>query len=119
LQQYSLSTSRPLGTRFSAAAQYAGTYGRTMAGGTLNSQWLRLLSLGYNVGPDSNIALELRSVNGLVNGLTTVPGVNIAFSYHSKFSNGNQLYLSFGTPAATQTLNRFIVKYVFHAGPQT
>ena len=119
LHQYTFSASRPFGTRFSLAAQYAGTYGRTISDGTLNSQWLRLASLGYNLGSDSNIALELRSINGLVGGLTTVPGVNLALSYHSRFSNGNQLYLSFGTPAATQTLNRFIVKYVFHAGPQS
>ncbi len=119
LHQYSISASRPLGTRFSVAGQYAGTYGRTISDGTLNSQWLRLVSVGYNLGSDSNVALELRSINGLVNGLTTVPGLNLAVSYHSRFSNGSQLYLSFGTPAATQTLNRFIVKYVVHAGPQT
>jgi Domain of unknown function (DUF5916) len=118
LHQYSLSASRPLGTRFSVAGQYAGTYGRTIADGALNSQWLRLVSLGYNVGADSNVALEMRSINGLVDGLTTVPGLNLALSYHSRFFNGNQLYVAFGTPAATQTLNRFIVKYVFHAGPQ-
>ncbi len=118
LHQYSLSASRPFGSRFSAAAQYAGTYGRTIADGTLNSQWLRLISLGYNLGPDSNVALALRSINGLVNGLTTVPGVNLAVSYHRKFVNGNELYLTYGTPAATQTLNRFIVKYVIRAGIQ-
>jgi hypothetical protein len=118
LHQYSLSASRPLGTRFSIAGQYAATYGRTISDGTLNSQSLRLISLGYNLGADSNIALELRSVNGLVNGLTTVPGVNFAASYHSKFASGNELYVTFGTPAATQTLNRFIVKYVLHAGTQ-
>ncbi len=118
LDQYSLTASRPLGTRFSIAAQYAGTYGRTISSGTLNSQWLRLISLGYNVGPDSSIALELRSINGLVNGLTTVPGVNLAASYHRRYATGNELYVAFGTPAATQTLNRFILKYVIHAGPQ-
>ena len=118
LHQYSLSASRPFGTRLSAAAQYAGTYGRTISDGALNSQWLRLISLGYNLGPDSNVALALRSINGLVNGLTTVPGVNLAVSYHRKFTSGNELYLTFGTPAATQTLDRFIVKYVIHAGIQ-
>lgn len=118
LQQYSLSASRQIGSKFSVAAQFAGTYGRTISGGTLNSQWLRLVSLGENLGPDSNIALELRSVSGFVNGLTTVPGVNLAVSYHSKFANENELYLTFGTPAATQTLNRFIVKYIVHAGTQ-
>lgn len=119
IHQYSLSASRTLGTRLSVAAQYAGTYGRAIAGGALTSQWLRLISLGYNLGPDSNIALELRSIDGAVNGVTTVPGVNVALSYHSRFPNGDQLYFAFGTPAATQTLNRLIVKYVFHAGPQT
>jgi hypothetical protein len=71
------------------------------------------------LGPDSNVALEVRSVSGTVNGLTTVPGVNLAVSYHSRFASGNEFYMAFGTPAARQTLNRFIVKYVFHAGPQT
>ncbi|MBV8147463.1 MAG: hypothetical protein JO092_00060 [Candidatus Eremiobacteraeota bacterium] len=118
LHQYSLSTSRPIGTRFSAAAQYAGTYGRTIASGALNSQWLRLLSLGYNLGPDSNVALEVRSTSGIVGGLTTVPGFNIAASYHRRFASGDELYFAFGTPAATQTLNRLILKYVFHAGTQ-
>lgn len=119
LHQYSVSTSRPLGTRLSVAAQYAVTNGRTISDGTLNSQSLQLISLGETLGPDSNIALELRSITGsLVDGLTTVPGVNLALSYHAKFSSGNELYLAFGTPAATQTLNRFIFKYVVHSGTQ-
>jgi hypothetical protein len=119
LQQYSLSATRQLGRRFSIAAQFGGTEGRSISGGTRSSQWLRLISLGDNLGPDSNVALEVRSVSGTVNGLTTVPGVNLAVSYHSRFASGNEFYMAFGTPAATQTLNRFIVKYVFHAGPQT
>jgi hypothetical protein len=118
LQQYSLSGSRPLGTRMSIAAQYAGTYGRTISDGELNSQWLRLVSLGENLGPDSNIALLFQSVTGTVNGLTTVPGVNLAVSYHDRFPSGNELYVAYGTPAATQTLNRFIVKYILHEGIQ-
>jgi hypothetical protein len=118
LQQYSLSSSRPLSSRFSVAAEFAGTYGRTISDGMLDSQWLRLISLGENLGRDSNIALELRSINGTVNGLTTVPGVNLAVSFHNKFAGGNELYLAYGTPAATQTLNRFIVKYILHEGIQ-
>jgi Domain of unknown function (DUF5916) len=118
LQQYSISASRPLGSRFSIATQFAGTYGRTISGGALNSQWLRLISLGENLGPDSNVALELRSITGNVNGLTTVPGLNLAVSYHSRFTSGNELYVAYGSPAATQTLHRFIVKYVFHEGIQ-
>lgn len=118
LQQYLLSASRPLGTRLSIAAQYAGTYGRTLSDGALNSQWLRLVSIGDNLGADSNVALQLQSVTGAVNGLTTVPGVNLAVSYHEKFVSGDELYVAYGTPAATQTLNRFIVKYILHEGIQ-
>jgi hypothetical protein len=118
LQQYSISASRPLGSRFSIATQIAGTYGRTISDGVLNSQWLRLISFGENLGPESNVALELRSVTGSVNGLTTVPGVNLAVSYHEKFVSGNELYVAYGTPAGTQTFNRFIVKYILHEGIQ-
>ena len=118
LQQYSISASRPLGSRFSIATQFAGTYGRTISDGVLNSQWLRLISFGDNLGPESNVALELRSVTGSVNGLTTVPGVNLAVSFHEKFVSGNELYVAYGTPAATQTLNRFIIKYILHEGIQ-
>lgn len=118
LQQYSISGSRPFGSRFSIATQLAGTYGRTISSGALSSQWLRLISLGDNLGPESNVALELRSITGSVNGLTTVPGVNLAVSYHDRFRSGNELYVAYGTPAATQTLNRFIVKYIVHAGIQ-
>jgi hypothetical protein len=118
LQQYSISASRPLGSRFSIATQFAGTYGRTISDGVLNSQWLRLISFGENLGPESNVALELRSVTGSVNGLTTVPGVNLAVSYHEKFVSGNELYVAYGTPAGTQTFNRFIVKYILHEGIQ-
>jgi len=118
LQQYSLSATRQLGSRFSIAAQVSRTNGRAISDGTRSSQWLRLISLGDNLGSDSNVALELRSVTGAVNGLTTVPGVNVAVSYHSRFASGNEFYIAFGTPAATQTLNRFIVKYILHAGTQ-
>jgi hypothetical protein len=119
LHQYSLTTARQLGTHVSLSAEYAGTYGRTLSDGQLNSQWLRQLSVGESLGTDSNVSLELRSINGNVDGLTTVPGLNLAASYHRKFSNGNELYVAYGTPAATQTIDRFIVKYILHLGPQT
>ena len=93
-------------------------YGRSISDGVLNSQWLRLISPGDNLGPESNVALELRSVTGSVNGLTTVPGVNLAVSYHDRFAGGDELYVAYGTPAATQSLNRFIVKFILQEGIQ-
>ncbi|MGA7355740.1 MAG: hypothetical protein WBW76_09960 [Candidatus Cybelea sp.] len=46
--------------------------------------------------------------------MTTVPGTNLAVSYDEKFAGGNELHVAYGTPAATQTLDRFIVKYILH-----
>ena len=119
LHQYTLSTARQLGTHLSLSAEYAGTYGRTLSDGQLNSQWLRLISVGESLGTDSNVSFELRSINGYVDGLTTVPGVNLAASYHRKFPSGSELYVAYGTPAATQTVDRFIVKYILHLGAQS
>jgi hypothetical protein len=65
------------------------------------------------------VSLELRSTNGFVDGLTTVPGMNLSASYHRKFPSGNELYVAYGTPAATQTIDRFIVKYILHLGAQS
>ena len=72
------------------------------------------MSLGDNLGPESNVALELRSITANVDGLTTVPAVNLAVSYHDRFASGNELYIAYGTPGATQKLDRLIVKYILH-----
>ena len=37
-------------------------------------------------------------------------------AYHQRFAAGNELYVNFGSPAAGATLNRLIVKFIFHAG---
>ena len=44
------------------------------------------------------------------------PGSNLAVSFHDLLRNGNTLYVSYGKPAAPQTLNRLIVKYIFSYG---
>jgi hypothetical protein len=103
--------------RRAPSSRHVGRLSITISDGELNSQWLRLVSLGENLGQDSNVAIELRSITGSVNALT-VPGVNFAVSYHSRFVSGDELYVAHGTPAATQTLNRFIVKYGLHEGIQ-
>ena|GEM_PF-6281169 len=38
------------------------------------------------------------------------------FLYETRLKNQDLLYVEYGTSAAPQTLHRFIVKYVFHAG---
>jgi len=114
LHQFTFTTSRPLAGRFSLALEYDGTWERDRATGALASQFLRRISLGESIGRDTSVALALRSVNG--EGGFALPGVNLAASFHRHFPNGDELYLDYGTPAATSTLNRFIVKYVLHVG---
>ncbi len=111
---FTIVTSRPLGRRMSLGLEYDGTYERAFATGVLDSQWLRRVSLGYNISSESSLTLELRDINGR-GGFATQIGNNLAVAYHQRFPRGN-LYVNFGSPAAGATLNRLIVKYVFHVG---
>ncbi|HEY6327647.1 MAG TPA: hypothetical protein VIW73_14165 [Candidatus Cybelea sp.] len=111
---FTLATSRPLG-RFSVGLDYDGTFERSFESGVLDSQFLRRISLGRSIGAESNVSLSLVSINGR-GGFATQTGTNVAFGYHQRFPTGNELFVSYGTPAAYTTLDRFIVKYVLHLG---
>ncbi|MBV9719446.1 MAG: hypothetical protein JOZ77_09000 [Candidatus Eremiobacteraeota bacterium] len=115
---FSIVTSRPLIRNLTLGLEYDGTYERAFSNGTLDSQWLRRISLGYNIGSESTVSFELRDINGY-GGFATQIGNNLAVGYHQRFLSGNELYVNFGSPAAGATLNRLIVKYVFHAGADT
>ena len=115
LHQYTLSHSRPLGRTLSLGLEYDGTYERDRSSGVLESQWLRRVSLGVNLGPDSNMTFSLRSING-IGGFSPRQGTNIAAAFHKRFRGGDELFVNFGTPAEYTTLDRLIVKYVFHLG---
>jgi hypothetical protein len=112
---FSIVTSRPLTRRLSLGLEYDGTYERSLTNGTLDSQWLRRVSLGYNISSDSSFSLELRDINGY-GGFATQIGNNLALAYHQRFAAGNELYVNYGSPAAGATLNRLIVKFVLHEG---
>jgi hypothetical protein len=112
---FTIVTSRPLGHGFSLGLEYDGTYERAFANGELDSQWLRRVSLGYNISRDSTLSIELRDINGY-GGFATQIGNNLAVGFHQRFASGNELYVNFGSPAAGATLNRLIVKFIFHAG---
>ncbi|MDE2573142.1 MAG: hypothetical protein KGM44_11580 [bacterium] len=116
LQQFTSSTSRPLGRRASISFEYDGTLERFTAGGR-DGQWLRRVSLAESLGPEENLSLGLRSVSG--SGGFARPGVNLSVGYHRRFANGGELYVDYGTPAAVATLNRLIVKYVLNFGGGT
>lgn len=112
---FTLSTSRQLTRRLSLGLEYDGTYERAFSDGVLDSQWLRRISLGYNISSESALTFELRDINGY-GGFATQIGNNLAVAFHQRFSSGNELYVNFGSPAAGATLNRLIVKFVLHAG---
>lgn len=114
LHQYSSSLSRQLGRRLSFSINYGGTY--ASSNGTLSSQCLRRFSVSDALSSDSNVSLEYRVVSGNIPFETQSPGSNLAVSFHELLRNGNTLYVSYGTPAAAQTLNRLIVKYIFNYG---
>ena len=113
LQQFNLSTTTPLGSRFNVSAVYAGTHERSEQVG-VNGQILRSLTLGTSLSPDANLSLSLRSING-TGGFAT-PGVNFAGGFHWRFHNGSELYMNYGSPAAPHTLYRFITKYLWRIG---
>jgi hypothetical protein len=111
---YTLSTSRPIGRFLSLGLEYDGTVEHGIESGLLDSQWLRRVSIGAQLGQDENFTISLRAING--NGGFAVPGTNFAAAYHKRFRNGDELFANYGTPAANYTLNRFILKYLFRFG---
>ncbi len=115
IHYYTSSTSRPIGSKLTLGLEYDGTFERDLVTGVLESQWLRRVSVGYNINASTNVSLGLRGINGL-GGFVTEPGNNFAFGFHTRTKNGD-IYINYGSPAANVTLNRLIVKYVFRAGP--
>ena len=99
--------------RVALGLEYDGTVLRSRSTGALDSQWLRRVSLGAPIDADSNLSISLRSINGL-GGFAPQAGANLAFAYHRRFSNGDELFVNYGTPAGFTTLHRLILKFVFH-----
>ena len=113
LQQLSLSGSRSLGQSYAVSAEVDATRERPLSG-PADAQQLRKLSLTRSFGHDASFALGLRTITGT--GGYGVPGTNVAASFHERFRNQSELYVEYGTPAAYRTLQRMLVKYVFHVG---
>ncbi len=119
LQQPSISASRQYG-RWGLSFAFNGAIEHAIPGSPaidLDSQWERSLSVSRSFGKDTSIALGLRGING--NGGFAVPGTNLAVAFHERFKNLDELYVDYGTPASISTLNRFILKFVFHVGADT
>lgn len=117
VQQINSSLVRSFGT-YGIALEYDGNIERTGAGGPiLDSQWLRRIALTRSFGRDASLAIGVRAING--KGGFADPGTNLALSYQQRFANEDLLYLVYGTPAASETVHRFIFKYVFHVGGES
>lgn len=114
VQQTQLIDGRVMGP-YSLQLEYDGNIERPAAGAPIfNSQWLRRIGLSRSFGRDASIGVALRSINGT--GGFAQPGTNLSLLYQQRFPSQDLLYIEYGTPAAAQTLHRFIIKYVFHAG---
>ena len=112
---FTLGAARPIAKNVTLGLSYDGTYERSMLTGVLDSQWLRSISLNFSLSHESTLALALRDINGY-GGFATQIGNNLAIAFHQRFRSGSELFMNYGSPAAGATINRFIVKFVFHAG---
>ncbi len=118
LQQPALAASRQFG-RWGLSFSFNGAIEHAMPGSSalaLDSQWERSLSVTRSFGKDASLAVGLRGINGY--GGFALPGTNLAIGFHQRFKNLDELYIDYGTPASITTLNRFVLKYVFHVGGQ-
>lgn len=113
LQQLTSTATRPLGGRFNVSIEYDGTVEKFYVG-AVDSQWLRRISFGWSIDPGTTLSLGYRIISG--NGGFASPGANFSGSLHRLYDTGNELYISFGTPAANQTIDRLVVKYLFKVG---
>ncbi|HYK53320.1 MAG TPA: hypothetical protein VEV38_07300 [Candidatus Eremiobacteraceae bacterium] len=113
LQQFQISSTHPIGNKFSLQWAYDGTHERSDAIG-VDGQLLRSVAIGDSLGPDTDVTLAYRAISG--HGGFASPGDNLAAAFHTKFKNGSELFVNFGTPAAPVTLDRLIIKYLLRIG---
>jgi hypothetical protein len=113
LQQYSSTTSRPIGPKLTLGLEFDGT-DEHFQNFSDDSQWLRRISLDRSLGKDSDISIGYRDISG--EGGFTVPGKNLSVGFHARLSNEDEIYANFGSPEATSTLYRYIVKVILHFG---
>jgi hypothetical protein len=92
----SLPTTRPITRTLSLGLTHDGTYERAFDNGALDSQWLRAISLGVNLGPESSLTVALRDINGY-GGFATQIGNNLAVGYHRRFASGSEVFLNYGS----------------------
>ncbi len=113
LQQINGSVSHQIADRFTAEFDYDQVFERNFVGAA-NGQTLERLTLFGSLSRDQTISLAYRVIDGT--GGFSSPGTNLALSYFRRFGKGNTLQAEFGSPAASRTLKRYIIKYVLLVG---
>lgn len=116
LTQIATTTIYQFGRRASLEFDYAATLERPLDGipMVVNGQELRRLVFGVPLGGDGNASFAYRAISGT--GGFAVPGKDLAFGVRKRFHNGTELFVNYGTPAASSTLDRLIVKYLVRVG---
>ncbi|MGC8484260.1 MAG: DUF5916 domain-containing protein [Candidatus Baltobacteraceae bacterium] len=117
VQQWQSSYARTFGA-YAVSFDYDGNEEQPARGAPIsNSQWLRRFIFSRSLGKSATIGIAFRAINGT--GGFAEPGENLSALYEERFKNQDLLYVEYGTSAASQTINRLIVKFVFHAGGST
>ncbi|MGH7683710.1 MAG: DUF5916 domain-containing protein, partial [Vulcanimicrobiaceae bacterium] len=114
LTQVATTTVYQLGGRASFEFDYAADLERPLLGGPTNGQTLWRTTLGIPMGRDGNASIAYRVIAGT--GGFAIPGRDLAFGLRRRFSNGSEVFVNYGTPAANSTLDRLIVKYLVRVG---
>lgn len=98
---------------FDVSGEYQ-TVLETGGGQPRTGQVLRRIAVGAALGRNFSGSLALRTING--RGGFAVPGTNLSAGLRAHFRSGDDLFLNFGSPSASRTLDRLLVKYVFKVG---
>lgn len=117
LRQPSVTLAQQLSSQYTLSLQYAGSIEQSLHGPYTDSQWLRRIGISRALGKRGTFSVSLRSING--RGGYARPGLNFSGLLDLQTANLDHLYAEFGSPSSTRTLNRVLVKYVFHVGGGT
>ena len=114
VRQWQSSIARAVG-KYDLSFEYDGNEEQAGRGAPVyNSQWLRRFIFSRSFGNNATLGIAYRTVSGT--GGFAEPGSNLSALYEARFRNQDLLYVEYGTSASAQTIDRIIVKFVFHAG---
>ena len=113
VQQTDAAARKQLGRTLNVSGEYEVLL-LTGGGAPRDSQVLRRIAVGTTLGRNFSGSLSLRTING--RGGFAIPGTNLSAGLQAHFRSGDDLFLNFGSPSSSRTVDRLLVKYVFHVG---